>query len=60
VCGILTRPLQSNSLSFINSLERNGKQIEYRTSHRWTIRNGKFIAWEEYPGSEAEFNGAWS
>jgi ketosteroid isomerase-like protein len=44
----------------IHSLERNGNHIEYRTSHRWTIRNGKFISWEEYPGSEEEFNKAWS
>ncbi len=44
----------------IHSLERNGRQIEYRTCHRWTIRNGKFVAWEEYPGSEEEFNKAWS
>jgi ketosteroid isomerase-like protein len=44
----------------IHSLERNGKRIEYRTSHRWTICNGKFVAWEEYPGSEEEFNKAWS
>ena len=28
----------------IHSLGRNGKRIEYRTGHRWTIRNGKFVA----------------
>jgi ketosteroid isomerase-like protein len=44
----------------IHSLERKGKRIEYRTSHLWTIRNGKFVAWEEYPGSEEEFKQAWS
>jgi ketosteroid isomerase-like protein len=44
----------------IHTLKRNGKKIQYRTSHRWTIRNGKFIAWEEYPGSEEELNKAWS
>jgi ketosteroid isomerase-like protein len=43
-----------------HSLEHNGKHIEYRTGHLWTIRNGKFVGWEEYPGSEEEFNRAWS
>jgi ketosteroid isomerase-like protein len=43
-----------------HSLERNGEHIEYRTTHRYQISNGKFISWEEYPGSEAEFNQAWS
>lgn len=43
-----------------HSLERTGKRIEYRTAHRWKIRNAKFVRWEEYPGSESEFNEAWS
>jgi ketosteroid isomerase-like protein len=43
-----------------HSLERNGKRIEYRTTHRYMIRDGKFVGWEEYPGSESEFNEAWS
>ena len=43
-----------------HSLERNGKLIEYRTTHRYKIRDGKFISWEEYPGSESEYNDAWS
>lgn len=43
-----------------HALERNGKRIEYRTTHRYQIRNGKFVSWEEYPGSEAEFNEAWA
>ena len=43
-----------------HSLERNGKRIEYRTSHIWTMRNGKLVVWEDYPGSEAEFANAWS
>jgi len=43
-----------------HSLERNGKLIEYRTTHRYKIHNGKFVSWEEYPGSESEFNEAWA
>ena len=43
-----------------HSLKRNGKRIEYRTTHRYQIKNGKFASWEEYPGSEVEFNEAWA
>jgi len=40
-------------------LERDGKRVEYRTDHLWTIRDGKFTTWEERPGNVDEFNRAW-
>jgi ketosteroid isomerase-like protein len=41
-------------------VERGGKDLAFRTIHVWKIRNGKVIRWDEYPGSEAEFNRIWS
>ena len=41
-------------------LERNGKQIYYRTDHIWQIRDGKCCGWLERPGDEGAFNDAWS
>ena len=43
-----------------NSIDSNGKPVEFRTIHIWRIKNGKLISWDEYPGSEDEFNRAWS
>jgi ketosteroid isomerase-like protein len=48
-------------MSLVNSyFERNGQPIELRTMHIWKINEGKFVSWEEYPGSETEFNRAWA
>jgi ketosteroid isomerase-like protein len=43
-----------------NYLEIKGVALELRTIHIWKICDGKFISWEEYPGSDAEFIRAWS
>jgi ketosteroid isomerase-like protein len=41
-------------------IERNGKPLQYRTDHIWTIKDGKFTSWEERPGSLEEFNTVWA
>ncbi len=41
-------------------LQRNGKQVAYRTDHIWTIRSGKFTSWLERPGDQGQFERAWS
>ena len=41
-------------------IERDGKPVEYRTDHLWQIRDGKCTEFLERPGSEEEFNRAWS
>jgi ketosteroid isomerase-like protein len=41
------------------SLERNGKKVEYRTVHVWRIEGGKPVAWYSYPRDLYQFDAIW-
>ncbi len=41
-------------------LTRQGREIHYRVSHIWQIRDDLFSAWEEWPGDEDAFTAAWT
>lgn len=43
-----------------HTLERAGRPLAYRTAHRVTFRDGKLARWEEWPGSLADFEAAWT
>ena len=40
--------------------QRDGRRVAYRTAHVVELRDGKLARWEEWPGSLAEFDAAWS
>jgi uncharacterized protein len=41
-------------------LQRDGRDIHYRTNHVYEFQDGLFSRWEEWPASEEAFNEAWS
>jgi ketosteroid isomerase-like protein len=41
-------------------LQRDGRDIHYRTNHLYDFLDGSFARWEEWPASEEAFNQAWS
>ena len=42
-----------------HEFDREGKHREYLTAHAVQLRDGRISAWEERPGSLAEFESAW-
>jgi ketosteroid isomerase-like protein len=42
-----------------HQFDRDGQPREYLTAHAVRLRDGRISAWEERPGSMAEFEGAW-
>lgn len=42
-----------------HGFDRNGEHREYLTAHAVQLRDGRISAWEERPGSLAEFEAAW-
>jgi ketosteroid isomerase-like protein len=42
-----------------HEFDRDGQHREYLTAHAVQLRDGRISAWEERPGSMAEFESAW-
>jgi ketosteroid isomerase-like protein len=40
--------------------EKNGRPVQYDTSHLWTVKDGRFVEWRELPDDQDEFTAAWS
>ena len=43
-----------------HSITRNGVKSEYRTCHIWRFKDGKPIAWYEYPRDLYQFDALWT
>lgn len=42
-----------------HSINRNGTKVEYRTCHVWRFKDGRPIAWYEYPRDLYQFDAIW-
>lgn len=47
-------------LLLVHRLQRDGKPVEYRTTHIVQLRNGNITTWREWPGDNAVFALAWA